>query len=241
MTDSPEDIGRRQALKAIAAAGVATASAGCAGRVRERVPEDLPFIGGNDRPEGGGAPETPASTPTETPTPEPGPEYGFPGLENAMTSVETDPSLKEELGPVFDAQSLELSKEMLEEKGVEDAERWGLYATINVTDVGNWDDLDGIYNAGERGRRQLRRLLDEPAWDIFDTIDRYAGDMINRRQVNSDGVYEVGILFQDDEGEQAGYITHEEELEEIYSAESLEQEYKSRFHAGFELNPFEEG
>lgn len=246
MTDSSEGMDRRQALKTITGIGVSAATAGCLGDLRDRVEgdknsEETPS-GGGSTPEETSTPhiETKTETDTETETETPEPENTFQELNDQIEKVETDSNLKQNLGPNFYDDSLELHKEMLEERDIEDVEDWGLYATVEVTDFNNWDDLDGIYNSGEEGKNQLENKLSRAGWDIFQTINRYAGDLIDRDQVNQDSITEVGMIFEDDEGETAGYIATEEDLDEIYSADSLEDSYKSHFRDEFGLYPLEE-
>jgi len=83
-------------------------------------------------------------------------------------------------------------------------------------------------------------LLGDRSWDIFQTIDRYGRNLINRDRVNLDSVNEIGIVFYDDEGETAGYVADSEDLDEMYSADSLEDSYNSHFEEDFTLYPMEE-
>lgn len=245
MTNSGEKTGRRQYLKTIAALGVTASTAGCISDIRDR----LPFDNEESTPAGGGSTPEPTPEPTSTPniktateesdeTPEP--ENTFKELDNQIPKIETDSSLKKDLGPNFDDSSLELYKEVLKERDIEDVEDWGLYATIDITGVNNWDDVDGIYRSGDEGKRQLENLLSRAGTDIFRTINRYAGDLINRDRINLDSVSELGIIFEDDEGETVGYIAGEEDLEEIYSSDSLADAYGDLFRDGMELYPLEE-
>ena len=231
MTDPVEDPGKRKTLATIATLGATAASAGC-------LEEAKSFINGDDQePEGGGA--TPEPTETETPTPTPEPEHTFSDLDEQIERIENDANLEQNIGPNFNDDSLDIYKQMLEETQVDDVEDWGLYATIEVTDFRNWDDLDGIYNSGEEGREQLGNTLSWTAWDIFQTMNQYAGNLINRDEINLDSVTRVGIVFEGDGGETAGYVANEEALDEIYSADSLENSYRSHFTENFELDPLD--
>lgn len=250
MTDSLEDPKRRKFLKTLGAAGATAGLAGCS--TLHGLREDAEGIAG-----GGNTPipppeETPTTTETttteettetttetETETTTPEPENTFEELDRVINNVKNDPGLKQDLGVNFADDSFELRKEMIKERDIESVENWGLYAQVRVTDANNWDDLDGIYN-NEEGREQLENLLSSRSWDIFQTIDRYGRNLINRDRVNLDSVNEVGIVFYDDEGETAGYVADSEDLDEMYSADSLESSYHSHFEENFGLYPLEE-
>lgn len=240
MTDSTDNLERRQFLKAAAALGATAASAGC------NIKEDMPMVGesgsgqegesSRNTPSGGGAtPErnTPTDTPTSTPS-----EHDFPAIEDEIQRIE-NMGLGTNYNVLKDG-SFNVERQLLAEKPVEDSEKWGLYATVEMSGAGNWDDLDGIYQSGEDGRTRLKDLLVEPAWEAFRTIDSYAGDHINNDKVNRDEITEIGIIFRDDEGETAGYVAGETELEEVYSTDDLEDSYRSHFMENFDLYPLEE-
>lgn len=234
MTDTVEDPDRRKMLVGAAALGASAATSGCVDDVKGILGMD----NGDNDPEGGGStPNTPVETPTSTPEP---PENTFRELDEQIEKIETDANLEQNIGANFDYESLDLHKQMLEERQIEDVENWGLYASIDVTDFRNWDDLDGIYNSSEEGREQLGNMLSWTAWDIFQTMNQYAGDLINRDDINLDSVTEVGVIFEDDEGETAGYIAGQEDLDEIYSADSLEDSYVMHFRNNFELYPLDD-
>lgn len=243
MSDSLEQPDRRKFLKTLGAAGAAAGLAGCSTLADIR--DDVEGAAG-----GGKTPVPQTETPTPTKTEETTekttkeitteePENTFSELDQVINQVKNDPGLKQDLGVNFANTTFEIRKEMLEETPIESVENWGLYAQVRVTDANNWDDLDGIYN-NEEGREQLENLLGNKSWDIFQTIDRYGRNLINRDRVNLDSVNEIGIIFYDDEGETAGYVADSEDLNEMYSADSLESSYQSHFEEDFTLYPLEE-
>lgn len=253
MTDSLQNPERRKFLKTLGASGALALGAGCSTLAGLRDDAEG-VVGGGEEPPTASPPTTTATTTEETTTATTEettttteesttteePENTFAELDSQMEKVETDSSLKHDLSYTFDGESLKLHKEMLEEGTVEDKENWGVYARIEVTDYNNWDDIDGIYKSGEEGKELLKDRFSEGGWQIFQTLNRYAGDLIKRDRINLDSVTEIGMIFYDDEGETAGYIADKEDLDEIYGADSLEKAYKNHFEEEFALSPREE-
>lgn len=169
-------------------------------------------------------------------------EYEFSKLEDKVIGkVEQDQELEEMLSYRIEEGSTDLMKVMLEDKPVDGAEVWGLYASAEMSGWDNMDDFEGFYESGSEGREQLRNDLWSEAEHMFDRIDFFAEEresLITEDRVNMDEVDELGIIFVDKNDITVGYIASGEDLEEIYTHGSREERrnaYREHFMNGFEF------